>query len=170
MLPMNREAYNIFGRFTGNSSAKYINTHRVQTNLPGLKKKLKNMTRVIRDYPELQGQIGNMEVTDPRQTSYMGAVGNYGGIKKARFQYNANWDTAEGSKKRDEFLAAQGPGFFNGNLDFAGTHELGHVLGSTLIYTKDEAKANSEQVAGIAEYKILDSVLQKTCPPVITKN
>ena len=159
-----REAYNIFGRFTGNSSAKYINTHRVQTNLPGLKKKLKNMTRVIRDYPELQGQIGNMEVTDPRLSSYMGAVGNYGGIRKARLQYNANWDTQEGSKKRDKFLAAQGPGFFNGNLDFAGTHELGHVLGSTLIDTKDEAKAYSEQVAGIAEYKILDSVLQKNLP------
>ena len=156
-----REAYSIFGRFSGNSSAKYVNKVKQETNIDELKTKLKNMARVVRDYPELQGQIGNMIVDSPtaEKQRYMGAVGNYGGLQKAELHYNAYWDTAEGSEKRDKEFASHKNRYLTGNKDFAGTHELGHVLASTLIDQKDEVEANREQNAGLHESIILDKVL-----------
>lgn len=155
-----REAYNIFGRFAGNSSAKYVNKVRQETNLADLKKKLMNMARVVRDYPELQGQIGDMTVADPKKDKYyMGAVGTFGGLMKAQLLYNAYRDTDAGREERDAEFSSFDNKFLTGNKDFAGTHELGHVLAKTLIDTDQVSRADLEQNAGYHETRILEKVL-----------
>lgn len=161
-----QQAYAAFGRFTGNNSAKYVNKTRSVTNLDALKKKLKNMTRVIRDYPELQKQIGNMNVMDDSEDkTYMGAVGTFGGKEKASLHYNVYYDRPEGIKKRDErFLK---PGYLAGNEDTAGVHELGHVLASTLIDTDNYTKSSVEQNSGVHESSIMESVLSN--PEIMPK-
>jgi len=168
-----RQAYSIFGRFTGNSSAKYVNKDRRETNLPELKKKLLNMARVIRDYPELYGQIGNMTVADPaKQSFYMGAVETFGGREKAQLHYNAFYDTDQGRAKRDQELGKWGPGYFSGNIHFAGTHELGHVLASTLIDTDSDTEASRLQNSNYNESAIMESVLKdpEVMPPEYYQN
>ena len=153
-----QQAYAAFGRFTGNNRAKYVNKLGSVTNLDALKKKLKNMTRVIRDYPELQKQIGNMNVMDDsKDKTYMGAVGTFGGKQKASLHYNVYYDRPEGEEKRNErFLQ---PGYLAGNKDTAGVHELGHVLASTLIDTDNYADSSLEQNSEKHESSIMESVL-----------
>lgn len=155
-----REAYSVFARFTGSSDAKYVNKTKIQTNLKELKTKLKNMARVIRDYPEMQGQIGDMNVSDPKKEKwYMGAVGTNGGLRKAQLHYNSFLDTDAGREQRDNYFSEKGPGYLAGNTNFAGNHELGHVLVTTLIDTNSRHEANLQQVSAAKESEIMESVL-----------
>ena len=144
-----------------------------KTSMRALKKKLKNMARVVRDYPELQNQIGDMSVADPeKETYYMGAIGTFGGRKKASLHYNAMYDTEAGKPRRDKELNKWGPGYFTGNTDFAGTHEMGHVLASTLIHADSNKQASWIQNTHYNESRILKSVLSnpEIMPPEYFSN
>jgi hypothetical protein len=64
------------------------------------------MVRVIYDYPELKGQIGDMKVIEKDTAEYMGANGTFGGRKLANLQYNAFYDSndPEGEIKKQKLI------------------------------------------------------------------
>ena len=101
-----------------------------------------------------------MTVADPQKENYyMGAVGTFGGIQKAELKYNAFYDTEGGKPTRDRVLGQKAPDFFTGNINFAGTHELGHVPASTLIDTDRNKTASFLQNAHCHESGIMENVL-----------
>jgi hypothetical protein len=126
------------------------------------------MVRVIYDYPELKGQIGDMEVIEKNTAEYMGANGTFGGRKLANLQYNAFYDSndPEGEIKKQK-LIGQSKHFLTGNENFAGNHELGHVMASTLNEGKDNEEANKIYLNNLIEEDILETVLQN--PEVMKK-
>ncbi len=151
------QAYKVFSTFAGNSSGQYINQIGTKTNLTALKKKLKNMTRVVRDYPELQGQIGNMTVWNP-ETKYMSSERTFDEFQKAQLYYNSHFDTDEGIAERDRLFGRKG--YLAGNIHFSGTHELGHVLAPTLIDEEDPFDAFDMHTSGKQETEIMESVFK----------
>ena len=160
--PDAKRAYKIFGRFAGNDKAAYSDKYNTYLNLPKFKTKLKNMVRVIYDYPELKGQIGNMTVINKNGSDeYMGAVGTFGGRKKGMLEYNAFYDSnnPEG-EKRKKALLGQSKIYLNGSEDYVGNHELGHILVTTLNEGKNNEEASHIQNDNILEEDILESVLQ----------
>ena len=132
-----KEAYAIFSRFTGNPYGKYIEKQKVQnTDLKLFKNKLKHMSRVVRDYPELRGMIGNMEAIPQNGTAVMAAGRTYGGLKKADFSYNPNIDREGMEAEIFRGKIAREIKYHNaitGDLDHGGTHEMGHVLASLMV-------------------------------------
>ncbi len=162
------EAYSIFGKFAGNDKAKYIDKYKTDLNLNKWKTKLKNMVRLIYDYPELKGQIGDMTVIEKDTSEYMGANGTFCGRKLANLQYNAFYDSndPEGEIKKKQ-LIGQSKHFLTGNENFAGNHELGHVMASTLNEGKDNEEANHIYLNNLIEEDILETVLKN--PEVMKK-
>ena len=93
--------------------------------------KLKQMARVVTDYPELKHYIGNMNVIDPDSNALMSTYGTRGGVQLAEFHYNKIEDKAglwgdleRGIEDEEVHISPR---------DYHGTHELGHVMASTLI-------------------------------------
>ena len=152
-------AFNALVKYAGNEESRLLKSDK-ETDwdvagviLKRFKSKLKLMARMIHDYPELAGRIGDMvEIPQEDEETVMsttGAVGN--GI--ANFKYNARFDMneAEGNHVR--------PQSGTDESTYAGTHELGHVLESLLVdndYNKIE-NWNNHIVSG----NILKEVLNK---------
>lgn len=161
-----QSAYRIFADYTGNPGGKYMDQFGTAPDLPLFKKKLKHMTRVIYDYPELRGNIGNMTTIDPNSTQVMAEQGSGGGLQKITLEYNAGQDIAgiEGEAKRAEQLKKdQKLKRYNApNTNYAGTHELGHGLASLLPNTGDKLQNFLDQNDGVNESDIIQTVIENT--------
>ncbi len=161
-----QEAYRIFAAYTGNPGGKMIDPEGQTRNLElqHLKNKLKHMTRVVLDYPELRNNIGDMEITPKDAKDIMGTTQTVGLHEKAAIMYNAFKDSndPEGIQKRNETNDKIKNGNFSTGLsvDTVGTHELGHVLTSTLNDEKNSDKALDAQFKFRVEADLIDSVLK----------
>lgn len=156
-----KTAYKIFASYTGNPKGKYIDKFDFNLDLRYFKQKLKNMTRVVYDYPELHNQIGNMLAV--KDVSYvMSTDPTIGGREKATFKYNASLDLQGDDKKRlatymkdkkDRRVTAP-------NMGFTGTHEMGHVLASLLPNSGDKITDLLDENNGKYEDEILKEVIE----------
>ena len=161
-----KTAYKIFAAYTGSSSGKYTDAYGTDPDVTLFKKKLKHMARVIYDYPELRGNIGDMRTMDPKATAVMSTDGSVGGRDKIDFSYNAYQDregdegAAARAKTHAEDLKAKR---YNApNLDYAGTHEMGHGLASLLPDSGDRLQDLIDQNNGVNEADIIRKVAEDT--------
>ena len=167
-----KDAYRIFAAFTGNSDASLKDSSGTIKNVEVdlLKKKLKHMARVVIDYPELRNNIGNMqtmkktkEVKDKNgkkkkveNQAIMATDGSLAGRRKATIYYNAHMDRKGAEEERDlKDWDAQHHNKLNAHRDYAGTHELGHVMASTLQDPENEIEAIVQQTYGLVEDQML---------------
>ena len=174
------EAYSAFSSFTGNTKAKFKDDGGTAKTLDisMLKKKLKHMARVVIDYPELRGNIGDMRTYSKTKTvkdkdtgknvkkenmALMGTDSTRGYRKKATFYYNAWMDrrgaederrTWDNRSRWDNLLLAP--------RDYAGTHELGHVMASTLQDPENETESLVQQNFSLIENSMLQSAANKS--------
>ena len=164
--PDAKTAYRIFAAYTGNPSGKYKDAHNIKLDDSLFKKKLKHMTRVIYDYPELRNNIGDMKTKDPTSTAIMSEEGSVGGRDKIAFEYNAHMDRQgdEGEAERAKYLKEdQEKKRYNApNTDTAGTHELGHGLASLLPNSGDRTQDLMDQNYGKNEDDIIKTVVNNT--------
>ena len=135
--PNIESAYSIFAAYTGNNSGSFIDNYKnIKVDMKIFRSKLKHMARVVTDYPELKGQIGDMTVLDPNDNALMSTIGTRGGQRQAQFFYDKQsdregiWgdlerDISEEQNKKDNFHSSP--------QEYHGTHEMGHVLSSLLI-------------------------------------
>ncbi len=131
------QAYNIFAAYTGNPGGRYnddFKSMKVDMNL--FRSKLKNMARVVTDYPELKHMIGSMDVIDPNSDTLMSTIGTRGGSRAAQFEYNKILDR-EGAdadlERAAEDQRNEQDHFHISPREYHGTHELGHALASLLV-------------------------------------
>ncbi|MBQ6520768.1 MAG: DUF4157 domain-containing protein [Anaerolineaceae bacterium] len=158
-----QSAYRIFADYTGNPGGKYMDQFGTDLDLSLFKKKLKHMTRVVYDYPELRGNIGDMNTINPKSTQVMSEEGSVGGRDKIGISYNAHMDRkgqegeAEREKYRKEDLQIRR---FNApNTNYAGTHELGHGLASLLPNSGSRTQDLIDQNTGKNEADIIKTVV-----------
>ena len=64
------QAYQVFAQYAGNSAPE-MNDDLNMLDLKMLKSELKNMTRMVHDYPELTGTIGNMKLSHTMNANAM---------------------------------------------------------------------------------------------------
>lgn len=144
-----KEAYAIFARFSGNRGGKYNEEEKTpNADLKLFKNKLKHMTRVIRDYPELWGYIGDMDAKPQNGASAMASGSTFGGLRKAPISYNPSIDKAGMEAEIYRGKVARDIKYRNaltGDLDHAGTHELSHVLASLMVDTKGKTVTEIQQ-------------------------
>lgn len=170
-----KTAYKIFASFAGNAKGTFKDSAGTAKNLDVnmLKKKLKHMARVIIDYPELRGSIGDMKTMAKTKTvvnkktgkkekednqAIMGTEGTLGYRHKATMHYNAWMDRQgqEGESERDyKDWDARHHNILMAHRDYAGTHELGHVLASTLLDPEDEMQAIGDNAYHQPESRML---------------
>ena len=147
------EAYKAFARFTGNKKGEvqYINeadkdVYNVDLGLAKLK--LKNMARMVWDYPELRNLIGSLRVQDKDWQANMAVNPTGGGWKKTAIQYNAFRDRegpeGEAFRQADNKYRAE-HNHWNANRHHLGNHELGHVLGSSLVSPNSDYEAGQKE-------------------------
>ena len=164
------EAYGIFAKFTGNKNGQVKPTEEAQkdtveyqVNLDLSKTKLKHMARQIWDYPELRNKIGDMMLYDTKEKAKMSVRPTTGGYDKTPIKYNAYYDRDDPqgemereADQRDKRENQQ----LNGDVEHAGNHELGHVLGSSLVSPGAGRKqAAAENIRKTTENEILTEVL-----------
>ena len=129
------------------------------------KNKLKNMARMVHDYPELKGKIGNMV---PATDSVMAVSPAYSN-NKAEFDYNHTLDTMGFWGKFKHSIVNLGNKLFGittqKSLDYTGTHELGHVLNSLLLDDESEKSADYDWDYSITSDIIVDKALKQTMSP-----
>ena len=131
------QAYSIFASFTGNSQGRFRDKYKtLKVDMDIFRSKLKQMARVVVDYPELKGMIGNMDVIDPNRRTLMSTTSTRGGDRKAEFEYNIRPDREgpEGEQERADDDAKNAMDQFHiSPREYHGTHELGHALASLLV-------------------------------------
>ncbi len=159
-----KEAYRIFAAYTGNPAGKYIDEYKLNPDVTLFKKKLKHMTRVVYDYPELRNNIGDIKTQDPKMNVFMESSGSAGGMDKIDFTYNARLDSKEAENERAGLLAKdlKEKRFNAPNYDFAGTHEMGHGLASLLPDNDDRLENIIDENHGVNEDDIIKTVIKKT--------
>ena len=159
-----QSAYRIFADYTGNPGGKYIDEFGTTPDLSLFKKKLKHMTRVIYDYPELRGNIGDMNTINPKSTQVMSEEGSAGGRDKIVLSYNAHMDRKgpEGEKEREKYRKEdlQIRRYNAPNTNYAGTHELGHGLASLLPNSGSRTQDIIDQNTGVNEADIIKTVVE----------
>ena len=166
------DAYATFAKFTGNRNGKVKKTEKAeqdpvqyQVNLDLTKKKLKHMTRQVWDYPELRNKIGDMILWDTSEKAKMAVQPTYGGYDNTVIKYNAYYDRLgeQGEKEREADQRNKRENqLINGDLDHAGNHELGHVLGFTMVSPgASRADAEKENRVHKTENDILKEVMLK---------
>lgn len=159
-------AYRIFAAYTGNPAGKYKDIYGTDLDVSLFKKKLKHMTRVIYDYPELRNNIGDMKTINPKSTQVMSEEGSVGGRDKIVFNYNAHMDRKgnEGEAERKKYQKKdQKIRMYNApNTDFAGTHEMGHGLASLLLNSGSRTDDLIDQNTGKNEDDIIKTVVNNT--------
>ena len=135
------QAYSMFSNMVGNANGGMKTKeggrwNPTEVDPDAFKAKLKNMLRMYHDYPELEGQIGNMVQNTDLGTS-MATSGTYGKRTRANLDYNASSDKKGGfftsilrffGKKLDKAV-----GFSAADKEYDGNHELGHVLNSLIL-------------------------------------
>ena len=156
------EAYAKFGKFTGNENAMVRFTKDMEddpeaynwdynVDLVLAKNKLKHMARMIWDYPELRHKIGDMLLWGSSEKAKMGVNDTQGGNVRTPVFYNAYYDRkgadADEQRRLDQ-IERDNLKRWNGDLDHAGNHELGHVLGSVMVSpgaNRKQAKKENKQ-------------------------
>ena len=146
-----RAAYNLFSSFAGSGAGRLRhkdNTPWNPTNVdPDMfKAKLKNMLRVIHDYPELSGKIGDM-AEDNEFLTGMSTTSTYGGRYKATIGYNSSNDKMGFFSSIRRFIrnkVNRKTGHLSAEGEYDGTHELGHVLNSLLLDPDDPNAAQRD--------------------------
>ncbi len=141
------QAYSIFAAYTGNPNGRFKDRYKnIKVDIQLFRNKLKNMARVVTDYPELKHMIGDMTTNDPNTSALMSTVGTRGGKRKATFEYNKKEDREgpdadrERALEDEEAKKAKVP-FHSSPRDYHGTHEMGHALASLLIEDNGEREA-----------------------------
>ncbi len=159
-------AYSIFAAYGGNPEGEYTDNFGTDLDVSIFKKKLKHMARVIYDYPELRGNIGDMKTKAPGSQALMSTVGGAGGIYKIDFGYNAHFDRKgeKAEKKRKKVLASsrKDNSYNSPSLDFMGTHEMGHGVVSLLPDTGATYSNIEEGGSGFHEDDIIKTVIKNT--------
>ena len=175
-----RDAYKAFITFAGNADGSFKRTFdenlepvfpTSNVDMNRFKAKMKNMCRMILDYPELMGRIGDMEQIDHRKEgdTIMATTASRGS-KKATLSYNTYvdraGDEAENWRQAYEYsnrMLGNKTGLSTG-LDYSGNHELGHILNSMLFkyMSKNEASFDwkYKQTSGEVVKKVLKKVLK----------
>ena len=155
------QAYSIFAAYTGNPGGRFKDRYKnIKVDIQLFRNKLKNMARVVTDYPELKHLIGDMTVIDPNSENLMSTVGTRGGMHKAAFEYNKNEDREgpladqERLKEDEKEKNAEVP-FRTAPRDYHGTHEMGHALASLLI------ESDGSRIAKFSNTKHADRVDEK---------
>lgn len=142
-----QQAYAIFMEFTGNTGDNVLDVRDGADNdvdLELFKNKLKNMSRMVHDYPELKDKIGNMkmyrnEKSSTSMSAFPVSPGSFNlegrPLDRSELTYNMNNDrkgvggALERLKtKTDEFFS----GFSAADTSYDGNHELGHTLNSLI--------------------------------------
>ena len=163
-------AYTSFAADAGNISGSLLTQDRerwdpIEVDPQHFKNKLKNMSRMVRDYPELKGRIGNMTAL-PDFITVMAAGTTAGGKHKANLDYNSTIDSMSWWGRIKRSLLSFGNKKLGvttqASLDYTGTHELGHVLNSLLLDPHDEEKADYDWSNNITADSIVDAALKKT--------
>ena len=157
-----KTAYSIFAAYTGNPGGKFDDQSKVEIDVRHFKNKLKHMTRVVYDYPELRNQIGDMKTLNPSSSMLMNAEPTVGGRDKAVFGYNPKYDKLGDDAKRNKRIESDNKqGLFNApNYDFAGTHEMGHVLASLLPHSGSRTTDLLDENSAKYEDEILQEVIK----------
>ena len=128
------------------------------------KAKLKNMLRVVHDYPELRGMVGNMK-SMPAPISVMAAGSTLGGTRPAPLYYNSTIDSMGWWGRMKHKLFQKGNKWFGitnqSDMEYTGTHELGHVLNSLLLNPKNSDDAYNDWSYSITADKIVQAALKK---------
>ena len=169
------EAYRTFARFSGNSGGSLIDLYDAtdDVDITLFKKKLKAMTRVVVDYPELRGKIGDMRtLPEFRQNEQTGQMeenpivmstgGAFGGRRKADINYNAYKDRK--GPDMDAIRKDKEDKGFKHNLyaapsSYSGTHEQGHILASLLEDSENSDKAVNEHESFKIENDMLTDIV-----------
>ena len=166
------DTYAAFAKFTGNRKGKVEFTEKAkqdnekyQVDLDLTKKKLKHIARQVWDYPELRNKIGNMKIEDVKEKSRMAATATFGGYKPSTIYYNAYSDrlgeSGEQEREADRRRVLEDK-YLNSDLDHLGNHELGHVLGSSLVTPgAGRAEALEQNKIHKTENDILKEVMLK---------
>lgn len=168
-----KAAYSVFANFTGNAKGAFKDEAGTAKTLDVnmLKKKLKHMARVVVDYPELRGNIGDIKTTpktkkvknkktgkteNEENDALMGTRGTLGYRHKADIEYNA-WMDRKGAEEERQHMdwKARHKNLLNAHRDYAGTHELGHVLASTLLDPENRSLAVDQNIFMEPESKML---------------
>ena len=161
-----KTAYKLYAAYTGNPDGKFIDPYETDLDVSLFKKKLKHMTRVVYDYPEMRGNVGDMKTLDPKTSAVMDTAGSVGGRDKITFSYNAHQDRkgAAGEAERAKNLAEdlEEKRYNAPNIDYAGTHESSHGLASLLPDSGDRLQDLIDQNHGVIEADIIKTVVQKT--------
>ena len=141
-----QQAYRIFAAFTGNKSGGFYDKYKAnKIDMKVFRAKLKHMARVVVDYPELKGMVGDMNVLDPKSKTSMSTSTTRGGIRKSDFDYNAAPDREgpEGEAYRaEQDLLDEKDHFHISPRAYHGTHELGHTMASLLTESDGQRAYN----------------------------
>ena len=141
------QAYNIFAAYTGNPGGRFKDRYKnIKVDIQLFRNKLKNMARVVTDYPELKHMIGDMTTVDPKTDALMSTIGTRGGKREATFEYNKKEDREgpqfdQARALEDEAQKKAKVPFHSSPRDYHGTHEMGHVLASFLVESSGEREA-----------------------------
>lgn len=163
-----QRAYKIFAEYTGSSSGSLKGFRDLDGDaLESFKRKLKHMTRVVHDYPELRNNIGSMNVLGPNAQSdtSMTAQGTVGGRNKIQLGYSPAKDVEE-----DNVMINNDPNLYNGPKDegyvwdknmtqFMGANVLGQGLASLLPNSGSKRQDQTDQNTGKIENDILTNVI-----------
>ena len=172
------DAYKVFIRFAGNEDGQLIpqgpwNINNVDMNL--FRAKLKNMCRMVYDYPELKGRIGNLtEINnfDPKNMGITMSAKGSAGNDKAELFYNGFVDRQgpDGDLERyNEEWKRLMSGYMGHNAasaDYTGNHELGHVLNSMLYKYMSKNDAVYDWNHMITSNNMMKEVLKKVLNPL----
>ena len=188
----NREAWSAFQRFAGNSKPEMKqedektdwDMHDMDHEI--LTSKLKNMSRMVQDYPELKGNIGTLirigggqknkdsSADDELGSAYMATKPTFDS-EGFPLVMNAKTDApGEIGKKR---RADRNKGRVTSNrhaaeLEYSGNHEMGHMLNFLLVKEKNRKKSFTDRLLANREdfdYQLtandlVDRALQATMP------
>ncbi len=166
-------AYRAFAAYTGNMDAKLndrVGMFRSWNNIDKRRfcARLKQMVRMVRDYPELRHKIGDMYDLP----AHGGAIMETGKSFRGGYRATIGFDPSGGSDQaiapddllsRALFAAQQGSDpleFHIAPREYDGTHELGHVLSGTLVdEKKDPIAAAADQKKGKEEGEVLEDAI-----------
>ena len=135
-------AVKLFHKYSGNQHGQLLKENGGnwdmggdETDLDLIKTRLKNMSRMVRDYPELKGKIGNIK-EDTEDNTSMSATSTLGGNGKSDISWNVQSQKKgilPSIKRKFAWWGDKLTGFSAAKPEYDGNHELGHTLNSLLI-------------------------------------
>lgn len=169
------KAFEVFSRLAGNPNAKLRDKDKRegwkldQVDPVKFKAKLKNMMRMVQDYPELKGAIGDFQQVEKEEladSANMAAVPEENGTNT--IQYNAFRDSPayapfrEATAKVEEKKGKRS--FLSASVDYSGNHELGHVLNMQMLRHKGWKNAVLDMNSRYTANSMVLETVKKTLP------